>query len=109
MTDRSSSRTSYGSTTGTALTTSRAWAPMSSARCCHGPCCGTAKTVSSDTATRPSFSDLACASIEVTTVNSTGRRNTLSMEVSDGQACGVDDDVDWAAGDALTGVPADSS
>ncbi|MGO9033673.1 hypothetical protein [Mycobacterium sp.] len=42
-------------------------------------------------------------------VDSTGRRNTLSAEVSDGQACGVDDDVDWAAGDALTGVPADSS
>src|SRR5271156_1704863 len=42
-------------------------------------------------------------------VDSTRRRNTLNVEVSDGQACGVDDDVDWAAGDALTGVPADSS
>jgi hypothetical protein len=42
-------------------------------------------------------------------VDSTGRRNTSSVEVSDGQACGVDDDVDGAAGDALTGVPTDSS
>jgi hypothetical protein len=30
-------------------------------------------------------------------VNSTGRRNTSSVEVSDGQAFGVDDDADGAA------------
>jgi hypothetical protein len=37
-------------------------------------------------------------------VNSTGRRNTSSVEVSDGQAFGLDDDADRATGDALTGV-----
>jgi hypothetical protein len=40
-------------------------------------------------------------------VNSTDRRNTSNWEVSDGQAFGLDDDADGAAGDALTGVPAD--
>ena len=37
-------------------------------------------------------------------MNSTGRRNTSSVEVSDGQAFGLDDDADGATDDALTGV-----
>jgi hypothetical protein len=52
---------------------------------------------------------LCTIQIEDLKVNSTGRRNTSSLEVSDGQAYGVDDDGDGAAGDALTGVPADPS
>jgi hypothetical protein len=40
--------------------------------------------------------------------DSTDRRNTSSVEVSDGQAFGVDEDAHGATGDALTGVSADS-
>jgi hypothetical protein len=47
--------------------------------------------------------------IDVYWVNSSGRRNTSSVEVSDGQACGVDDDADGATGDALAGVSTDPS
>jgi hypothetical protein len=51
----------------------------------------------------------SCTPTAAARVNSTGHRNTSSVEVSDGQAFGVDDDADGAAGDALTGVSTDPS
>ena len=35
-------------------------------------------------------------------VGSIGRHNTSSVDVSDGAAFGVDDDADWAPGDAVS-------
>ncbi|MFF0110889.1 hypothetical protein [Streptomyces hirsutus] len=42
-------------------------------------------------------------------VDSTGRRNTLIVEVLRGKTSGMDDDVAGASGDAFAGAAADPS
>jgi formyltetrahydrofolate deformylase len=60
---RSSNKTSYLSTTPTPSTTWCASAPTSNARCYPAPCSATARTASSCTTTRPSFSEITCFTV----------------------------------------------